>query len=39
MGDCVNGVPTRVIGWPAAGVMIVADIAMAFQITPRGLPG
>jgi Mn2+/Fe2+ NRAMP family transporter len=39
MGDFVNGVPTRVIGWSAAGVMVVADIAMVFQVATHGLPG
>jgi Mn2+/Fe2+ NRAMP family transporter len=38
MGDFVNGVPTRMIGWSAASVMILADIAMVFQIAAHGLP-
>jgi hypothetical protein len=38
MGEIMNGVRTRVIGWSAAGVMILADIAMVFQIAPHGLP-
>jgi hypothetical protein len=38
VGDFVNGVPTRVIGWSAASVMILADIAMVFQIAAHGLP-
>jgi Mn2+/Fe2+ NRAMP family transporter len=38
MGDFVNGVPTRVVGWLAAGVMILADVAMVFQIAAHGLP-
>src|SRR6202030_4254808 len=37
MGDFVNGLPTRVIGWSAAGVMILADAGMVFQIAPHGL--
>jgi NRAMP (natural resistance-associated macrophage protein)-like metal ion transporter len=38
MGDFVNGLPTRVIGWSAAGVMILADAGMVFQIAAHGLP-
>lgn len=38
MGDFVNGLLTRVIGWSAAGVMILADVAMVFQIAAHGLP-
>jgi len=39
MGDYVNGLPTKVIGWSAAAAMIVADIALAYQIATKGLPG
>jgi Mn2+/Fe2+ NRAMP family transporter len=39
MGDYVNGLPTKVIGWSAAAVMIVADIALAYQVATKGLPG
>jgi Mn2+/Fe2+ NRAMP family transporter len=38
MGDFVNGLPTRVIGWSAAGVMILADLGMVVQIATHGLP-
>jgi Mn2+/Fe2+ NRAMP family transporter len=38
MGDFVNGLPTKVIGWAAAGVMVLADVALAFQIVTKGLP-
>jgi len=39
MGDYVNGLPTKVIGWSAAAVMIVADIALGYQVATKGLPG
>lgn len=38
MGDFVNGLPTRLIGWTAAGVMVLADAALAYQVVTRGLP-
>lgn len=38
MGDYVNGRPTNVIGWSAAGVMVLADVAMAYQVATHGLP-
>lgn len=38
MGDFVNGLPTKVIGWAAAGVMVLADVALAYQIATKGLP-
>jgi len=38
MGDFVNGLPTRVFGWAAAAVMIVADVAMVYQVSTKGLP-
>jgi Mn2+/Fe2+ NRAMP family transporter len=38
MGDYVNGWPTNVIGWLAAGVMVFADVAMAYQVATHGLP-
>jgi hypothetical protein len=37
-GRLRNGVPIRMIGWSAASVMILADIAMVFQIAAHGLP-
>ena len=38
MGDFVNGLTTRVIGWAAAGVMILADVAVIYQVATQGLP-
>jgi Mn2+/Fe2+ NRAMP family transporter len=38
MGDFVNGLPTRVIGWAAAAVMVMADVALAYQVATKGLP-
>ncbi len=38
MGDYVNGLPTKVIGWSAAAVMLVADVATAYQVAEHGLP-
>jgi NRAMP (natural resistance-associated macrophage protein)-like metal ion transporter len=37
MGDYVNKLPTNVIGWSAAAVMVIADIATAYQIAAHGL--
>ena len=37
MGDYVNRLPTNVIGWSAAAVMVIADIATAYQIAAHGL--
>jgi Mn2+/Fe2+ NRAMP family transporter len=39
MGDYVNRLPTKVIGWSAAGVMVLADAALAYQVATHGLPG
>jgi len=39
MGDFVNGMPTRVIGWAAAGVMVLADVGLVYQVARNGLPG
>ena len=39
MGDFVNGMVIKVAGWAAAGVMLAADIAMAYQVATKGLPG
>jgi Mn2+/Fe2+ NRAMP family transporter len=39
MGDYVNGLPTKVIGWVTAGVMVLADVAMGYQVATNGLPG
>jgi len=38
MGDFVNGMPTKVLGWAAAAVMIGADVALAYQVATKGLP-
>ena len=38
MGDFVNGLPTRVIGWAAAAVMVLADAAVAYEVATKGLP-
>jgi Mn2+/Fe2+ NRAMP family transporter len=39
MGDFVNGIPTKVIGWGATAVMVLADAAMVYQVVSKGLPG
>jgi Mn2+/Fe2+ NRAMP family transporter len=39
MGDFVNGMPTKVIGWAAAVVMVLADVAVVYQVATKGLPG
>ncbi len=39
MGDYVNRLPTKVIGWSAATVMVLADLALAYQVATNGLPG
>jgi len=38
MGDFVNGLPTKVIGWAAAAVMVLADAAVAYEVATKGLP-
>jgi Mn2+/Fe2+ NRAMP family transporter len=38
MGDFVNGLPTKVIGWAAAAVMVLADVAVVYQVAIKGLP-
>ena len=38
MGDFVNGVPTKVFGWAAAAVMVLADGALIYQVATKGLP-
>jgi NRAMP (natural resistance-associated macrophage protein)-like metal ion transporter len=37
MGDFVNGPVTNVIGWGAAAVMLLADLALADQVATKGL--
>jgi NRAMP (natural resistance-associated macrophage protein)-like metal ion transporter len=39
MGDFVNGPVTNVIGWGAAAVMLLADLALADQVATKGLGG
>jgi Mn2+/Fe2+ NRAMP family transporter len=39
MGDFVNGLTTKVIGWVAAAVMILADVAVVYQVATKGFPG
>jgi len=39
MGDFVNGVTTKVIGWIAVVVMVLADVAVVYQVATKGLPG
>ena len=39
MGDFVNGAFTNVVGWAAAGVMVLADVALIYQVATKGLPG
>jgi Mn2+/Fe2+ NRAMP family transporter len=39
MGDFVNGMTTKVIGWVAAVVMVLADVAVIYQVATKGLPG
>ena len=39
MGDFVNGMATKVVGWGAAGVMVLADVALVYQVATNGLPG
>jgi Mn2+/Fe2+ NRAMP family transporter len=38
MGDFVNGLPTKVFGWAAAAVMLLADGALVYQVATKGLP-
>ena len=38
MGDFVNGLPTMVFGWAAAAVMVLADVAVVYQVATKGLP-
>jgi Mn2+/Fe2+ NRAMP family transporter len=39
MGDFANGLATKVVGWAAVGVMVVADAALLYQVATHGLPG
>ncbi len=38
MGDFVNGLPTKIVGWAGAAVMILADVAVVYQVATKGLP-
>jgi len=38
MGDFVNGLPTKVLGWSAAAVMVLADVAVVYEVATKGLP-
>ena len=38
MGDFVNGLPTKLLGWGAAAVMVLADGALIYQVATKGLP-
>ncbi|MHB8587327.1 MAG: NRAMP family divalent metal transporter [Candidatus Dormibacteraceae bacterium] len=38
MGDFVNGLPTKMFGWAAAGLMVIADAAVVYQVATKGLP-
>ena len=38
MGDFVNGIITKVVGWAAVAVMVLADLAMVYQLATQGLP-
>lgn len=39
MGGYANGLPTKIVGWVAVGVMVLADVAMGYQVATNGLPG
>ena len=39
MGDFANGIVTKVFGWAAVAVMVLADLAMVYQVATKGLPG
>jgi Mn2+/Fe2+ NRAMP family transporter len=39
MGEFVNRLPTRVIGWAAVAVLLAADAAMIYSLVTSGLPG
>jgi Mn2+/Fe2+ NRAMP family transporter len=38
MGDFANGILTKVFGWSAVAVMVLADLAMVYQVATKGLP-
>ena len=39
MGDFANGWLTITIGWMAGTVMVLADVALVYQVATKGLPG
>lgn len=39
MGDYVNGLATKVVAWSAAALMVLADVAMIYQVASKGIPG
>jgi len=39
MGDFVNGPVTQAVAWGAAAVMVLADVALAYQVATKGMPG
>src|SRR5438477_5171201 len=38
MGSYVNSLPTKIIGWSAAGVMVLGGLGTAYQVGGHGLP-
>lgn len=38
MGDFAIGLPTKVIGWAGAAVMILADMTVVYQVATQGPP-
>lgn len=38
MGDFANGPVTKFVAWAAAAVMILADLALVYQVATNGLP-
>lgn len=39
MGEFVNGVPTKIVGWFAVLVLVAADLALVYGVVTSGLPG
>ena len=38
MGEFANGLATRIIGWAAVAVIVLADVALGYQVFTQGLP-
>lgn len=38
MGDFVNGTWTKIIGWAAVVILVVADLALIYSVATNGLP-